>query len=951
MKSNIRQLIDFEKVDEILEDFNKLTGFVTAIIDLEGHVLSKSGWRQICTDFHRVNADTLQNCVISDTVLAGNIANDRKYHFYKCLNGLVDVAVPIIINGEHLANLFSGQFFFEEPDKEIFLQQAKKYGFDNQKYIDALEKVPVVSEEKVKAAMGFLATMTQFISEQAFQKKELKDLSEQLKQSEKNLRESQRIANLGSWRLDIATNEVIWTEELYNMYGFDPSVPPPPYTEHMKLFTPESWERLSSSLSNTRVTGIPYMLELETVRKDQSNGWMWVQGEAEFDEAGNIVGLWGAAQDITKRKKVEKEIIEAKERAQESEMKFREMARLMPQIIFETDIYGRLTYANQQASTLLGYPDEYPIIGLNTLDFYIPEDRERAVKNIQCRLSGQSDGHNEYTMIKKDGSLMHVLVFSSPIISNNSTIGLRGVIIDITDRKQAEKAIKESERQYRLLAENSSDVIWTLDNQNRFTYISPSIYALRGISPEDAMRESIQDTMPPHSMEIVQEAIMQGHKIDAEGKFLPVQVEIEQYHKNGTLIWVEISVQVMLNDLGEVIGKVGISRDITQRKRAEEALIDSEKLLRELNAQKDKFFSIISHDLRSPFNALLGMSQQLLDQIAEKDYEDAEKIGKTLLQSSERAMNLITNLLEWSQAQTGRLDFNPQSIELSALISETMHVLEDLASQKAISITCLVPDKIAVVADAHMISTILRNLITNAIKFTHKGGRISIGARTEQNEVIVSVGDNGIGIPAARLQKLFRIDDNESSPGTAHEKGTGLGLVLCKEFVEKHHGKIWVESKEAEGSTFHFSIPTDSAHASRINQDTLSIHAKESMENKLKILIVEDDMVSEVLLAKTLKPISREILKARTGIEAVAAARSNTDIDLILMDLKMPKMGGYEATKHIRQFNKDVVIIAQTAYGLAGEREKAREAGCNDYIAKPIAKEELIALIQKYFLV
>lgn len=951
MKPNIRQLIDFEKVDEILEDFNKLTGFVTAIIDLEGHVLSKSGWRQICTDFHRMNADTLQNCVISDTVLAGNIANDRKYHSYKCLNGLVDVAVPIIINGEHLANLFSGQFFFEEPDKVMFLQQAKKYGFDNQKYIEALEKVPVVSEEKVKVAMGFLTTMTQFISEQAFQKKELKDLSEQFKQSEKNLRESQRIANVGSWHLDIATNEVIWTEELYNMYGFDPSVPPPPYTEHMKLFTPESWERLSSSLANTRTTGIPYMLELETIRKDQSNGWMWVQGEAEFDEAGNIVGLWGAAQDITKRKKVEKEIIEAKERAQESEMKFREMARLMPQIIFETDIHGRLTYANQQASTLLGYPEDYPIIGLNTLDFYIPEDRERAVINFQRRLSGQSEDPNEYTMIKKDGSLMHVLVFSSPIISNNSTLGLRGVIIDITDRKQAEKALKESERQYRLLAENSSDVIWTLDNQNRFTYISPSIYALRGLSPEEAMRESIQDTMPTHSMEIVQEAIMKGHKIDAAGKFLPVQVEIEQYHKNGTLIWVEISVQVMVNDLGEVIGKVGISRDITQRKRAEEALIDSEKLLRELNAQKDKFFSIISHDLRSPFNALLGMSQQLLEQIAEKDYEDAEKIGKTLLQSSARAMNLITNLLEWSQAQTGRLDFNPQSIELTALISETMNVLEDLASQKAISITCLLPDKIAVVADAHMISTILRNLITNAIKFTHKGGQISIGTSTEQNEVIVSVSDNGIGIPAARLQKLFRIDDNESRPGTAHEKGTGLGLVLCKEFVEKHHGKIWVESKEAEGSTFHFSIPADSLDAKRFNQDTPSIHAKESMENKLKILIVEDDMVSEILLAKTLKPISREILKARTGIEAVEAARSNPDIDLILMDLKMPKMGGYEATKHIRQFNKDAVIIAQTAYGLAGEREKAREAGCNDYIAKPIAKEELIALIKKYFLV
>jgi PAS domain S-box-containing protein len=305
MKVNILDLIDFKRVNVLLEGFNKTTGFVTAILDLDGNVLSQSGWRHICTAFHRVHPGTSGRCTISDTVLAGSLAEGEKYHFYKCLNGLVDVAVPIVINGDHVANLFSGQFFFEEPDRTFFRAQAAKYGFDEDGYMGALEAVPVVSEERVKTAMEFLLNMTQLITETTFHRLEQVELNEAIRESERHLRNSQQIARLGSWRLDVASNEVKWTEQLYHMYGFDPTLPPPPYTEHMKLFTPESWERLSTSLAQTRETGIPYELELETVRKDGSRGWMWVRGEAVKGADGHTTALWGAALDITERKGVE----------------------------------------------------------------------------------------------------------------------------------------------------------------------------------------------------------------------------------------------------------------------------------------------------------------------------------------------------------------------------------------------------------------------------------------------------------------------------------------------------------------------------------------------------------------------------------------------------------------------------------------------------------------------
>jgi PAS domain S-box-containing protein len=188
MTTNNFSYIDFAKVDKLLEGFNKTTGFVTAILDLDGNVLSKSGWRQICTEFHRVNSETAKKCTISDTVLANKMAEGESFHYYQCLNGLVDVAFPIVINGQHIANLFSGQFFFEKPDMSFFRDKANKYGFDEEKYIEALKNVPVVSKEQVHVAMNFLLDVTQLISEVSFQKMEQSELNIALKESEERFK-------------------------------------------------------------------------------------------------------------------------------------------------------------------------------------------------------------------------------------------------------------------------------------------------------------------------------------------------------------------------------------------------------------------------------------------------------------------------------------------------------------------------------------------------------------------------------------------------------------------------------------------------------------------------------------------------------------------------------------------------------------------------------------------
>ena len=248
--------------------------------------------------------------------------------------------------------------------------------------------------------------------------------------------------------------------------------------------------------------------------------------------------------------------------------------------------------------------------------------------------------------------------------------------------------------------------------------------------------------------------------------------------------------------------------DVSEMKKVEEALKESESRLRDLNVTKDKFFSIIAHDLRSPFNGILGFSAILVDQIQEKNYEGIDEYARIVQNSAKRALSLLMNLLEWSRSQTGLVKFSPEYVEIGILIDEVVNLFDDMAQQKSIELSIELPSKVIAFSDKDMISTILRNLISNALKFTNPGGKIIISAERKPDEILFSVADNGVGMKKDALGKMFRIDVGSSTKGTNNESGTGLGLILCKEFVEKHGGKIWAESEYGKGSTFFFSIPS-----------------------------------------------------------------------------------------------------------------------------------------------
>lgn len=376
-----------------------------------------------------------------------------------------------------------------------------------------------------------------------------------------------------------------------------------------------------------------------------------------------------------------------------------------------------------------------------------------------------------------------------------------GIIQDITERKQNEESLKKSEEKYRNLIEMAPDAFFQGDEKGNFITVNDKATELTGYTREELLQMNMANLF--FSEKLSQKPLR--YDLLRSGETIKNERDIKR--KNGEKIQVEMNSKAMPDGTYQ-----SFIRDISERKQAEQILLENEIRLRQLNATKDKFFSIIAHDLKSPFNSIIGFTNLLAEQIEEKDYEGIDKYVNIIEHSAQNAMDLLLNLLEWSRTQSGRTEFNPEFVDSVGLINEAVDLLNDAAQQKSINIIKEIPHDAPVFADRYMISTVLRNLISNAIKFTHPGGQILISAREENQELQIAVTDNGVGISNESQNKLFRIEESYSTLGTLNEKGTGLGLILCKEFVEKHKGKIRVESEEGKGSQFLFTIPAGGNH-------------------------------------------------------------------------------------------------------------------------------------------
>lgn len=368
----------------------------------------------------------------------------------------------------------------------------------------------------------------------------------------------------------------------------------------------------------------------------------------------------------------------------------------------------------------------------------------------------------------------------------------------------------ESESKYRFMTESSSDTIWHLDQNYCFDYVSSADFLMRGFTKEEVLGTSLWSMLKPEGIEHARKGTSKRMEDEQRGiKSGNIRFELELKCKDGSWIWTEVNSSPHYDQNGRIIGLHGVTRDISLRKKSEQEIMHKNEELKNLVATKDKFFSIIAHDLRSPFTSFLGLTQIMAEELPNLAMDEVQEIAVSMSKSAANIYRLLENLLQWSQIQKGELPFNPEPVRLKVVLDESIAMVMESAKQKDIEITTSISDDLMVCADNNLLQTIIRNLTFNALKFTHKCGKVRISAKIRQdNNVEIAIQDTGIGMSPSMMANLFRIDVRINREGTEGEPSTGLGLLLCKEFVNMHGGDIWANSEMGKGSTFYFTIPS-----------------------------------------------------------------------------------------------------------------------------------------------
>lgn len=363
-------------------------------------------------------------------------------------------------------------------------------------------------------------------------------------------------------------------------------------------------------------------------------------------------------------------------------------------------------------------------------------------------------------------------------------------------------------KKYMRIFEQSPIAIELYDENGKLVNANQSCLDLFGIENADVIKgfDLFADpNLPPQAIIDVQA----GKSVKYEFAFDFDRVKEKKLYDTSRegICYMECYINPINNEEGDPTGYIVHVTEITERKQAEILLKKQATELQYLNVTKDKFFSIIAHDLKNPFNAIIGFSDLMLKNFSSLDDQTLHKGLTTIESAATHAYKLLENLLIWSRNQIGRNTYNPEILNLKTRIEEVIKMAEGSAINKDIRVTTNIRKNYPVFADKNMIDTVLRNLISNAIKYTHKGGKVKVSATSNNNKVEISVADNGIGISPDKLSAIFEIDKRTNTLGTADEQGTGLGLILCKDFLDKHDGQIWVESSPGKGSKFIFSLP------------------------------------------------------------------------------------------------------------------------------------------------
>jgi PAS domain S-box-containing protein len=718
-----------------------------------------------------------------------------------------------------------------------------------------------------------------------------------------------------------------------------------------------------------------------------------------LNEDGEVIGITGISRDITDQKLAEKAL-------QESEEKFKDLVTLLPEIVFECDGTGKLTYVNLKAFEVMEYDQHDFDRGVNIFNVISPEDRKRAESDFLSLQKGKDIQGQEYNVITKEGRKFPVLIFTNNMFKDHEWIGIRGVIIDITNRKKAEEQEKIYQSKLLFLNNTALEFLGMPSDLNIFEYIGAKLNEF--IPKSEILVASFSEENS--SLDIEYLSFFQNNEVEVPeemGKILQVkqyilkEKNIQELKNNAEHLYkmedgvyeagmgniprpiiIQLEKVFQIRDVygisllrsGKLYGSVVIFNKsdhlddayfvetfiyqasiALHRRQLELELREAKIQAEESDKLKTAFLANMSHEIRTPMNGILGLTQLLgkSGEIPAKSQNYLEMInsnGKILL-------NLVNDIIDISRIESNQIDLNEQEFSLHELMKElesfilSENMVKEKDSVKLLVNECFNPDDSFIITDFSKVKQIFINLIGNALKFTQKGS-VEIGYDVnDEKQLRFFVKDTGIGISEEKIHLVFDRFTQVDHSLTRAYGGSGLGLAICKGFVERMGGEIWVESKLNEGSAFYFSIPY---RPSGKNEKISSEQKKPSASFNWKeicILIVEDNYVSFKLLEVMLGKTGVNILHADDGQKAIDFVKNHPEIDIVLMDIQLPVMNGFESTRKIKMIRPELHVIAQTANAMDSDRLDCINAGCSDYVTKPIIFENLLQIIDNYLMV
>jgi PAS domain S-box-containing protein len=513
----------------------------------------------------------------------------------------------------------------------------------------------------------------------------------------------------------------------------------------------------------------------------------------------------------------------------------------------------------------------------------------------------------------------------------------------IGSKKEAEEALFESEQLFRTAFENAAIGVCMVDFQGRFVNVNGTFCNMLGYLKEEIMQIPFNQITYSEDINIGTSVLDQLNN----GEISSVSFEKRYVHKQGQIVWVNISTALVHSLKNKSNYFVSYIQDITERKSSEEQLIIAKEKAEESDHLKTAFLHNISHEIRTPMNAIVGFSGFLND--PDLSFEKRKQFIEIIVQSSNQLLNIITDIINIATIEAGQ----EQVLEKEININSTLKLLYDQflvkAEKQNISLsykTDLLDNEAIILTDETKLIEILTNLLGNALKFTRKGF-INFGNTVKNKELEFYVEDSGIGIPTEMHEEIFKRFRQVEISANREFGGSGLGLSITKAYVELLGGKIWLTSEPDKGSIFYFTLPYKKLILNNITEKQPAKSLTIEFEKFKTLLIAEDEDSNFMLLKELLSDNNLKIIRAENGIEAVDLCKSNPQIDLVLMDIKMPKMDGYEATKQIKEFRPNLPIMAQTAYYTDIDKNKAFASGCVDFISKPIQKEILLSKINE----